>query len=179
MNRTCSRCDEPLVADARFCSICGAQIPPLVEEPTPGSPVTGTIHSLGMTPDDSGPLPAVLPADLASVKPGSQVLVIVRGPNMGLRLDLVGNQMVAGRSPDTAIFLDDITVSRQHARFELAGDTWTLVDLGSLNGTYVNKNRIDKVPLKTGDEIQIGKYRFRYLASDDTATSAPGTTSDS
>ena len=149
--------------------MCGAAIPPVVQEEPAGEPVTGTIHSLGMTPSDSGPLPAVLPADLASVAPGSQVLVIVRGPNMGMRIELVGDEMIAGRSPDTSIFLDDITVSRQHARLESENGAWTLVDLGSLNGTYVNKDRVDKIALTSGDEIQIGKYRFRYLASDGTA----------
>ena len=122
--------------------MCGAAIPPVVQEEPAGEPVTGTIHSLGMTPSDSGPLPAVLPADLASVAPGSQVLVIVRGPNMGMRIELVGDEMIAGRSPDTSIFLDDITVSRQHARLESENGAWTLVDLGSLNGTYVNKKRV-------------------------------------
>ena len=71
--------------------------------------------------------------------------------------------MTAGRSPETAIFLDDITVSRQHATFKRVAGEWTLVDLGSLNGTYVNRDRVDTVALSKGDEIQIGKYRFHYL----------------
>lgn len=124
--------------------------------------VTGTIHALGTT-TDSGPLQPIEPSDSSTVEPGSHVLLIVRGPGTGSRIELSGEEMSAGRSPETAIFLDDITVSRVHATFKRSGSGWQLVDQGSLNGTYVNRDRVDSVELTKGDEIQIGKYRFHYL----------------
>lgn len=80
-----------------------------------------------------------------------------------MTLELAESPTTVGRSSDTSIFLDDITVSRRHAQFETSGDGWALRDLGSLNGTYVNRRPIERVDLASGDEIQIGKYRFRYL----------------
>ena len=73
--------------------------------------------------------------------------------------------MHAGRHPDSEIFLDDVTVSRQHAEFHRHGDTFTVSDVGSLNGTYVNRERIDAAPLSGGDEVQIGKFRLVYLTA--------------
>ena len=72
--------------------------------------------------------------------------------------------MHAGRHPESQIFLDDVTVSRRHAEFHRAGEEFTVSDAGSLNGTYVNRDRIDKVVLKDGDEVQIGKYRLVFFA---------------
>jgi pSer/pThr/pTyr-binding forkhead associated (FHA) protein len=69
----------------------------------------------------------------------------------------------AGRHPDSDIFLDDITVSRHHAEFRRTGAGFTLRDMGSLNGTYVNRSRIDEAALVGGDEVQIGKYRLLFL----------------
>ena len=74
----------------------------------------------------------------------------------------------AGRHPDSEIFLDDVTVSRRHAVFERTGGTFTVSDVGSLNGTYVNRDRIDEVQLKDGDEVQIGKYRLVFFAGHET-----------
>lgn len=139
---------------------CGAMVP----GQTAASDVTGTIHSLGTTTTDSGPLKPVQAPEEVSVAVGMNVLLIVRGPSSGSKIELIGDEMTAGRAPDMAIFLDDITVSRQHARFEQVDNTWRLTDLGSLNGTYVNRDRIDSIALTHGDEIQIGKYRFHFLA---------------
>jgi len=71
----------------------------------------------------------------------------------------------AGRHPDSEIFLDDVTVSRRHAEFHRTGDTFTVSDVGSLNGTYVNRDRIDRVRLNDGDEVQIGKFRLVFFAA--------------
>lgn len=158
MSELCTSCGKPLTPGARFCAECGA----VVQRPPASPDVTGTIHSLGTT-TDSGPLPPIDSPESADLEPGSHVLLIVRGPASGSRIELVGDEMTAGRSPETAIFLDDITVSRQHATFKRVGGGWQLVDLGSLNGTYVNRDRVDTVDLNKGDEIQIGKYRFHYL----------------
>lgn len=127
--------------------------------------ITGTIHALGTTQSDTGPVQPVGADQLAQVEPGKHVLLIVRGPGAGTQLELVGTTLTAGRSPETDIFLDDITVSREHARFDFVNESWTVSDSRSLNGTYVNRESIESKVLASGDELQIGKYRFRYLSS--------------
>ncbi len=69
----------------------------------------------------------------------------------------------AGRHPDSDIFLDDVTVSRRHAEIVVVGDGFLVRDVGSLNGTYVNRERIDEAPLANGDELQIGKFKLVFL----------------
>lgn len=109
-----------------------------------------------MTPDD------VAAADTLPV--GSALLLVQRGPSAGARFLLDTDTVTVGRHPDSDIFLDDITVSRRHATFTRTADEHTVSDLGSLNGTYVNRDRIDgEVELSGGDEVQIGKYRLIYI----------------
>ncbi|MFW6091978.1 MAG: FHA domain-containing protein, partial [Actinomycetota bacterium] len=96
---------------------------------------------------------------------GSALLVVLRGPNAGSRFLLDTDLVKAGRHPDSEIFLDDVTVSRRHAEFRRTSDGYVVTDVGSLNGTYVNRDRIDEVLLSGGDEVQIGKYRLVYYAS--------------
>lgn len=97
---------------------------------------------------------------------GSALLLVQRGPSAGARFLLDTETISVGRHPDSEIFLDDITVSRRHATFTRSSDGYHLADLGSLNGTYVNRDRIDGViALAGGDEVQIGKYRLIYFAS--------------
>lgn len=96
---------------------------------------------------------------------GSALLVVKRGPNAGSRFLLDQPTTSAGRHPDSDIFLDDVTVSRRHAEFRQDEDEFQVVDVGSLNGTYVNRDRIDsEITLSGGDEVQIGKYRLIYFA---------------
>ena len=95
---------------------------------------------------------------------GSAMLLVQRGPDAGARFLLDTDEVSAGRHPDSEIFLDDVTVSRRHAVFNREGEDFTVSDAGSLNGTYVNRDRIDKVLLKDGDEVQIGKYRLVFFA---------------
>ena len=96
---------------------------------------------------------------------GSALLVVKRGPNAGSRFLLDQPTTSAGRHPDSDIFLDDVTVSRKHAVFVSAGDGYVVRDSGSLNGTYVNRERIDEAALHTGDEVQIGKFRLVYYSA--------------
>ena len=91
---------------------------------------------------------------------GSALLVVKRGPNAGSRFLLDQPTTSAGRHPDSDIFLDDVTVSRRHAEFRLEGNEFQVVDVGSLNGTYVNRERIDRILLRHGDELQVGKFRL-------------------
>lgn len=94
---------------------------------------------------------------------GSALLVVKRGPNAGSRFLLDQPTTSAGRHPDSDIFLDDVTVSRRHAEFRQDDDNFQVVDVGSLNGTYVNREPVDSAVLANGDEVQIGKFRLVFL----------------
>ena len=96
---------------------------------------------------------------------GSALLVVKRGPNAGSRFLLDQPTTSAGRHPDSDIFLDDVTVSRRHVEFHREGGKFAVHDAGSLNGTYVNRKPMDVATLASGDEIQIGKFRFVYMTS--------------
>ena len=107
-------------------------------------------------------------ADLATVealRPGTALLVVLRGPNTGARFLLDDDEVMSGRHPDSDIFLDDVTVSRKHADLPShEGDGFVVRDVGSLNGTYVNRELVDEATLTTGDEVQIGKFRLVFYA---------------
>jgi pSer/pThr/pTyr-binding forkhead associated (FHA) protein len=129
---------------------------PLETDATGVIPVSG-----GPETGDLGPIDAAQIADLAS---GSAHLVVRRGALEGMQFALLANeQMTIGRSSDSKIFLDDVTVSRKHAAVALVGSDWVLSDSGSLNGTYVNKHRVTTATLVNGDELQIGKFRFVFV----------------
>jgi len=150
----CPSCGRDIEQPDRFCPHCGALIP--------------DDDSTGIIPiaDDSGPLPSIGGGDAADLPPGSAALVVRRGPDEGARFVLTGGSRVAGRSPECDVFLDDITVSRRHAVLRLDDAGWVLEDAGSLNGTYVNRALASgPVVLSSGDEVQIGKYRFEFVQS--------------
>lgn len=107
--------------------------------------------------------PAVAGVD--ALPAGSALLVVKRGPNAGSRFLLDRDTTSAGRHPDSDIFLDDVTVSRRHAEFTRTAEGFSVADSGSLNGTYVNRDRIDSVRLSDGDEVQIGKFRLVFFSS--------------
>ncbi|MEA2686398.1 MAG: hypothetical protein QOE93_1593, partial [Actinomycetota bacterium] len=102
--------------------------------------------------------------DLDDIPPGAGLLVVTRGPNAGSRLSLTKPVTTIGRHPDSDIFLDDITVSRRHAEVVRREDGYYVRDAGSLNGTYLNRERIDEAPLANGDELQIGKFRLVFFS---------------
>jgi len=102
---------------------------------------------------------------IAALPSGSALLIVRRGPNIGARFLLDSDQTIAGRHPDADIFLDDVTVSRHHARFVRAGTSFHVEDLGSLNGTYFLGERIEAAPLSDGAEVQVGKFRLTFYAS--------------
>ena len=97
---------------------------------------------------------------------GSALLVVKRGPNAGARFLLDQDTTTAGRHPEADIFLDDVTVSRRHAEFRRADGGYEVVDVGSLNGTYVNREPRNSESLSNGDEIQIGKFRLVFIAGE-------------
>ncbi len=171
----CTQCGHQNPEDSRFCSSCGAQLSTATPI-TPGEPArpsdadtTSTISlsalnsALGMEPaPDTGELDTGGQVDLPAA--GTALLVVKRGPNAGSRFLLDADITTAGRHPDSDIFLDDVTVSRRHAEFARDGDGFLVRDVGSLNGTYLDRERIESVLLAGGDEVQIGKYRLVYLA---------------
>ncbi|MEU5900711.1 MULTISPECIES: FHA domain-containing protein [Streptomyces] len=173
MALVCTRCGNRNAEASRFCSNCGA---PLRAGATPerASETTSTISISGLEAYDAeatgqNPSPALSPEAQAAVDAlplGSALLVVRRGPNSGSRFLLDGELTTAGRHPQSDIFLDDVTVSRRHVEFRRVQDgSFTVADVGSLNGTYVNRERIDSVSLSNGDEVQIGKYRLVFYAS--------------
>ena len=138
-----------------------------------GAPVAHDVTSVGIGgPGSSGSLPAVGSGVAPNLGLGEAVLVVQRGMGEGASYLLVGDVVTAGREPDSDLFLDDVTVSRQHAELRRMTGGWLLRDVGSLNGTYVNRHRIEEVALAPGDEVQIGKYRFAYLVGGDSGTTS-------
>jgi len=134
-----------------------------------GEPTTMRFQGIGEPQVDAGAevAPHLSSADQATVdalRAGTALLVVLRGPNTGARFLLDSDEVSSGRHPDSDIFLDDVTVSRKHASFRREGDRFLVRDVGSLNGTYVNRQRIDEATLHTGDEVQIGKFRLVFYA---------------
>lgn len=101
-------------------------------------------------------------AAISALPPGSALLIVHRGPNTGSRFLLDSDRTRAGRSPGSEIFLDDVTVSRKHAEFVRGPEGFEVRDTGSLNGTYVNRERVDSSALRAGDEVQIGRFRMTF-----------------
>jgi pSer/pThr/pTyr-binding forkhead associated (FHA) protein len=119
----------------------------------------GGVEAAPSQPD--GPPSRLDDGTLASLRPGTALLRVDHGPNAGSRFLLDAEVTTVGRHPSSDIFLDDVTVSRKHAQFLRGDDGFAVKDVGSLNGTYVNRSRIDDVTsLQTGDEVQIGKFRL-------------------
>jgi hypothetical protein len=155
----CPRCGHDNADDSRFCAHCGASL-------------TGETPAEQTSTIALGPLDDVHPADdvhddpdaVEGLAPGTALLVVKRGPNAGSRFLLDRDTTTAGRHPESDIFLDDVTVSRRHAEFRRSGGRFRVVDAGSLNGTYVNRERVDSAELTGGDEVQIGKFRLVLLA---------------
>jgi pSer/pThr/pTyr-binding forkhead associated (FHA) protein len=139
---------------ANYCQRCGAL---LQKAETPGEPVTATYRI-----DDSGELVPVEIGD--GTGQGPALVIRAGGGRVGESFPVSGERMSIGRRPDSEVFLDDVTVSRDHALLIRRADQWYLDDCGSLNGTYVNRSRIESQRLDEGDELQIGKYKLTFHA---------------
>jgi pSer/pThr/pTyr-binding forkhead associated (FHA) protein len=161
----CTACGRQNPDDARFCSQCGTRL--VAPEPTiDPNDATATISFTGGDKVETSDR-QLSPVDAAAVDAlpvGSALLVVQKGPGAGSRFLLDQDVVNAGRHPDSEIFLDDVTVSRRHAIFNRTGDGYTVSDVGSLNGTYVNRDRIETIALTDSDEVQIGKYRLVFFA---------------
>ncbi|HUY64847.1 MAG TPA: FHA domain-containing protein [Acidimicrobiales bacterium] len=154
----CNNCGHRNPTGANFCSSCGAVLSAV------GSDTTVTLHpvdSQGEAGDEE------LSVTLPDRPTGTGLLVVKRGPSAGSRFVLDAPVTRAGRHPESDIFLDDVTVSRRHVEFTRTASGCTVRDVGSLNGTYVNRERIEEAVLSSGDEVQIGKFKLVYLAAAD------------
>jgi FHA domain len=151
----CQECGFVSEEGANYCPRCGALL--ARAEGAPGEPVTATYRI-----DDTG---EVVPVEIGQVTAHGPALVIrAGGGRAGESFPVDCERMTIGRRPDADVFLDDVTVSRDHALLVRRGDGWFLDDCGSLNGTYVNRARIESRRLEEGDEVQIGKYKLTYHA---------------
>jgi pSer/pThr/pTyr-binding forkhead associated (FHA) protein len=150
----CTNCGHRNPEGSNFCSSCGAAL-----AESGGTETTVTF------------LPGELEADLEEevhispeeLEGGRGVLIVKRGPNAGSKFFLDADSTRVGRHPESDIFLDDITVSRRHAEIRRGNGGFSLHDVGSLNGTYVNRERVEGAELRSGDEIQIGKFKLVFL----------------
>ena len=149
----CTKCGHRNPEDAHFCANCGS---PLQEDAT-----------MSFTPteadDDTGEVAGLPQSEL---EPGQALLVVQRGPNAGSKFLIDKDVTTAGRHPESDIFLDDVTVSRRHAEIRRTGTRFQLHDNGSLNGTYVNRQRVDETQLANGDELQIGKFKLTFFVGE-------------
>ena len=155
----CNKCGHQNPDRANFCSSCGHVLEVSLAS---GEETTLTFmpeESRAEAPDDE------LSVDVSELAEGDALLLVKRGPNAGARFLLDQDCLRAGRHPDSEVFLDDITVSRRHVEFVRSGVTWAIKDAGSLNGTYLNRDRVEESGLSSGDEVQIGKFKLIFLSS--------------
>ena len=158
----CTQCGHENPASARFCSQCGHRL----EVPQESLGETTATITIAQGHESDGEGDELSPQDTAALDAlplGSALLIVQRGPSAGSRFLLDTDEVTAGRHPDSEIFLDDVTVSRRHAVFRRGPEGYRVIDTGSLNGTYVNRDRVDEALLAGGDEVQIGKYRLIFF----------------
>ena len=149
----CTNCGHPNRDDARFCASCGH---PLQGDPT-----------LSLTPveaEDEAQDEFPFPHD--ELESGQGLLLVKRGPNAGSTFLVDRDSTSVGRAPESDVFLDDVTVSRRHAEIVRRTDgAFSVRDVGSLNGTYVNGEQVDETKLATGDEVQIGMFKLAFFSA--------------
>jgi len=143
----CNRCGHENPARSLFCASCGARLAQRGSDETTASYVPIGDEDRGR-PDD--------------IPPGAGLLVVEKGPNAGSRYLIDQDLVRLGRDPEADILLDDVTVSRRHAEVRKASGGFAIHDDGSLNGTYLNRRRIEHATLHNGDEIQIGRFRLVF-----------------
>ncbi len=153
----CSQCGQPLPAGAKFCPSCGTNV---ADSAAPSSQLhdaaTGSIETSEVD---------VVVGTVPELPAGTALLAVVRGPNAGSRYLLDRDSTTIGRHPDSHVFLDDVTVSRHHARVDREDDGFVLYDLGSLNGTYLPGERVDRRELRAGAELQVGRFKLLFVSA--------------
>ncbi|MFP5299317.1 MAG: FHA domain-containing protein [Actinomycetota bacterium] len=149
----CNNCGHRNPEGSNFCSSCGKPLTDANETTTitfaPGELETDIEEEIHISPEE--------------LEGGRGVMIVKRGPNAGSKFFLDSDSTAIGRHPDSDIFLDDITVSRRHAEIRRSEGGFSLHDVGSLNGTYINRDRVEETALASGDEIQIGKFKLVFL----------------
>ena len=156
MARHCPECGFVVTEGANYCQRCGAYV---AQREAARDDVTTATYVID---EQTGEL---RPVDVGDVAAATGALVIrAGGGRVGQSFPLEGERLSIGRSPEAEIFLDDVTVSRDHAVLVRRSGAWYLDDSGSLNGTYVNRRRIDSHKLEDGDELQVGKFKLAYIS---------------
>jgi len=150
----CTRCGHRNPDDARFCANCGHQLQ---------DDSTLTFTPVETEGEETGE-EVFQPAE--ELEQGQALLVVKRGANAGSTFLIDKDLTTAGRHPESDIFLDDVTVSRRHAEVRRENAKFFVRDLGSLNGTYVNRERVEETELSSGDELQIGKFKLVFFAGE-------------
>jgi pSer/pThr/pTyr-binding forkhead associated (FHA) protein len=150
----CTRCGHRNPDDARFCANCGHQLQ---------DDATLTFTPVEVEGEETGE-EVFQPAE--ELEEGQALLVVKRGANAGSTFLIDKDLTTAGRHPESDIFLDDVTVSRRHLEVRRAHGKFAVHDLGSLNGTYVNRERVEEAELSSGDELQIGKFKLVFFAGE-------------
>ena len=153
----CNHCGHRNPEGSNFCSSCGHVLERPMVSDDPTTMTFTPVEAAGEVADEE--VKVVVDDEQAA----SGILVVKRGPNAGSRFWLEEGVTTVGRSPSSTIFLDDVTVSRQHAEIRRDRDSFVVSDVSSLNGTYVNRQRIDTAALHSGDELQVGKFRLVFL----------------
>ena len=146
----CPDCGHSNRRRAEACASCGSQLRP--EDTT-------TEHRF-VEPDTS---PGAVFVDRSAFGPHQGLFVVNQGPKAGARYALDSDVVCLGRDPNSDIFLDDVTVSRRHAEVERSGARYSIRDVGSLNGTYVNRELVEQGELNEGDEVQVGKFKLVFV----------------
>lgn len=152
----CPACGKSNPDESAYCSQCGAYL---------GSETQEGDTTIVFTPVEAEveqEEEVLVPEEELSA--GAAMLVVKRGPSAGTRFLLTKEITTAGRHPESDIFLDDITVSRRHAEIRRIDSLFRIIDMGSLNGSYVNRLRVEETDLESGDEIQIGKFRLIFFS---------------
>jgi len=150
----CTNCGNRNPEGSNFCGTCGA---PLRSDPGEDT----TVVTFSLETDGEGEEEFSVPMD--ELEEGKAIVVVRRGPNAGTKFFLDKDVVTCGRNPSSDIFLDDVTVSRRHAEIRRKDSAFHLEDVGSLNGTFVNRRRVESSPLSSGDEIQIGKFKLVFF----------------
>ena len=149
----CTNCGHPNKDEARYCANCGAA---LQEDTTLG---ISPIEVEGEGQDD-------FPFPEDELELGQALLLVKTGPSAGSTFLLESDSTRVGRDPDSDVFLDDVSVSRSHAEIRRQADAFAIHDLGSMNGTYVNRERVEMTKLAQHDEVQIGRFRLAFFVGE-------------
>lgn len=158
----CNQCGHQNPPGSNFCSSCGAPLDLARDDRTI------VFHHVDALQESSAPDDDVV-VNLSELPAETGVLLVRSGPQAGLRLLLDQEVTSLGRHPESDVLLDDITVSRRHAEIVRTAGGYQVRDVGSLNGTYVNRERVDERTLLHGDELQVGKFKMVYLSGPDAA----------